>query len=76
MTNQAVKRTAQNALKAEYGFTAPLQDIIIIKYQEEEKRAKEIHFWVNGNEYHFKSHIEHIGQTATTWCGKGSITKM
>lgn len=69
-TKAELRRIAQTALKAEYGF-APAQDRIVLL--EADRSGTYILFSVRGEEYRFESRIDHIGDMESIWCGKGTI---
>ena len=69
-TKAELRRIAQIALKAEYGF-APAQDRIVLL--EANSDGTYIRFSVGVETYSFESHIDHIGDMESIWCGKGTI---
>lgn len=74
MTNTELKRTAQGALKSEYGFAPALKDITLL---EADRDGTYILFRVGSSkEYRFSSYISHIGGMETIWIGKGTIEKI
>lgn len=75
MKHDNAKRTAQQALKSEYGFCPALADIDVVSVTEKEGRPIFIIFYVHGKEYYFDSYLVHFGDTPSVWVGKGTITK-
>ena len=69
-TNAELKRIAQHALKAEYGF-APAQNKITLL--EADRNGTYIRFSVGVETYSFESRIDHVGGMESIWCGKGTI---
>jgi hypothetical protein len=67
-----LKKTAQIALKEEFGFAPCLSEITLLECDGDRTY---IRFHVHGNVYAFNSRIEHIGDMETVWCGKGTITR-
>lgn len=68
-TNTEIKKTAQVALKSEYGFAPALKDITLLEASGDRTR---ILFRVAGHEYSFNSYNFIDG---SVWCGSGTIEK-
>lgn len=71
LTKTELRKVAQAALKAEFGFTvSKLSDIVLL---EADGDGLYILFEVNGNEYKFNSYSMGINGR---WVGKGTITRV
>lgn len=70
MTKQEIKKTAQAALKSEYGFAPALTDIRLL---EDNGERTYIRFAVENKEYVFNSYKWADG---SVWVGKGTIEKV
>ena len=69
MTKEELKKTAQVALKSEYGFAPALSAIRLLEASDDRKY---ILFRVGDTEYRFNSYLFHDG---SVWCGRGTITQ-
>lgn len=69
-TNAELKRIAQTALKSEYGFAPALNQIRLLEASGD---GTYIRFGIGTETYSFDSHISHVGDMETIWCGKGTI---
>lgn len=70
MTKAELRKTAQMALKSEYGFAPSLDKIVLL---EANLDGTYILFEVLGHEYRFDSYRE--SRFNTVWVGNGTITK-
>lgn len=68
-TNTDIKKTAQAALRSEYGFSPSLKDITLLEASGDRTY---ILFRVAGHEYSFNSYKFHDG---SVWVGSGTIEK-
>ena len=68
-TTTDIKKTAQAALKSEYGFAPSLKDITLLECSGDRTY---ILFRVAGHEYSFDSHSFADG---SVWVGSGTIEK-
>lgn len=68
-TNTDIKKTAQTALKSDYGFAPLLKDITLLEASGDRTY---IRFLVAGHEYSFSSYHFHDG---SVWVGSGTIEK-
>lgn len=77
-TKTDLKKTAQKALKEEYGFAPALNDIVLLEASGDRTY---IYFSVRQNKYTFRSSIDIYGtdengeQIESLWIGKGTIEK-
>lgn len=67
-TNTLLKKTAQSALKSEYGFFPKLGDITLLEAHGDRTY---ILFSVFGHQYSFRSYDMGHG----VWVGSGTVTK-
>ena len=70
MTKAELRKTAQMALKSEYGFAPSLDKIVLL---EANRDGTYILFEVLGHEYKFDSYRE--SRFNTVWVGNGTITR-
>lgn len=70
MTKDKIKKTAQAALRSEYGFKPSLNDIVLLEASDDRTH---ILFRVKGHEYRFTSYLFNDG---SIWCGNGTIEKI
>ena len=69
MSKEELKKTAQVALKSEYGFAPALSAIRLLEAADDRTY---ILFRVGDTEYRFDSYLFHDG---SVWCGRGTITQ-
>ncbi len=72
-TKQEIKKTAQAALKSEYGFAPPLSEITLLEASDDRTY---ILFSVRNKEYRFTSYILTYGDIESVWVGDGTITRV
>lgn len=68
MTKKELRKTAQKALRSEYGFAPALSKITLFEAHSD---GEYILFRVEDKEYSFDSFMTNNG----VWVGKGTITK-